>query len=103
MKHGRGQTIIGNLIGVATLGVRTRTGAVSGRSEPDQTEVIHAMSVFPSLPSINDPDVDLSPDQAPLVQPPTMAADGSPALRPGDPDPASADDGAPIFSTDPLG
>ncbi len=61
------------------------------------------MSVFPSLPSIDAPEVDLRPDQAPLVQPPATAADGSPARRPGDPDPAPVDDGAPIFSTDPLG
>ena len=61
------------------------------------------MSVFPPLPSTDAPDVDLSPDQAPFLQPPATAADGSPARRPGDPDPAPADDGAPIFSTDPLG
>ncbi len=61
------------------------------------------MSVFPSLPSVDVPDVDLSPDQAPSVLPPETAVDGSPARRPGDPDPAPASDGAPIFSTDPLG
>ena len=60
------------------------------------------MSVFPSQPSIDAPDVDLAPDQAPAVLPPKTAVDGSPARRPGDPDPAPADDGAPIFSTDPL-
>ncbi len=61
------------------------------------------MSVFPTLPPIDVPEVDLRPDQAPLVQPADTAADGSPARRPGDPDPAPADDGAPLFSTDPLG
>ncbi len=61
------------------------------------------MSVFPSLPPIDAPDVDLGPDQAPTVQPAATAVDGSPAVRSGDPDPAPADDGAPIFSTDPLG
>ncbi len=61
------------------------------------------MSVFPTLPSSDAPEVDLSPDQAPTVQPPSTAVDGSPVRRPGDPDPAPVDDGAPIFSTDPLG
>ena len=64
------------------------------------------MSVFPLQPSqasTGAPVVDLAPDQAPTVLPPETAIDGSPARRPGDPDPAPVDDGAPIFSTDPLG
>lgn len=60
------------------------------------------MSLFPSLPSADAPTVDLRPDQAPSVLPPAEAADGSPARRPGDPDPAPLDDGAPVISTDPL-
>lgn len=34
--------------------------------------------------------------------PAETAIDGSPARRPGDPDPAPQSDGAPLFSTDPL-
>ena len=60
------------------------------------------MSVFPTLQPVDAPEVDLAPDQAPSVHLPETAADGAPARRPGDPDPAPVDDGAPVFSTDPL-
>ena len=53
-------------------------------------------------PNDLEPDVDVSPTQTPSVLPGQTARDGSPARRPGDPDPAPAEDGAPLFSTDPL-
>lgn len=62
---------------------------------------------LPDLDSQQDPGVLPDPfaevgEYAPHNKPET-AMDGSPALRPGDPDPAPQPDNAPIFSTDPLG
>jgi len=44
----------------------------------------------------------IEPDQLPTILPAQTAIDGSAPLRPGDPDPAQASDGEPLFSTDPL-
>lgn len=47
--------------------------------------------------------VDTRPDFINPPAPGETAIDGSPASRPGDPATAASDDGAPLFSTDPLG
>lgn len=54
-------------------------------------------------PNESVPVVDLGPSEPPSTVSPNTARDGSPARRPGDVDPAPTDDGAPLFSTDPLG
>lgn len=62
------------------------------------------MAVIPQLPLGGIPQLDTDPANPTPIVPPPSAIDGSPALRPGDPDPvtAPADDREPIFSTDPL-
>ena len=60
------------------------------------------MSDSPQSP-IPDSNLEVRPDVAPPAAPRQTARDGSPASRPGDPAKAPQPDGAPIFSTDPLG
>ena len=60
------------------------------------------MSIFPDLPAVGALDIAIQGDNFAPVLPAETAVDGSPASRPGDPAAPPADDGEPLFSTDPL-
>ena len=61
------------------------------------------MSIFPDLPPpLGVPDITVEGGNFAPVLPAETAVDGTAARRPGDPATAPADDGEPLFSTDPL-